>query len=227
MLGQHAGRQAQRFLRRDGGIGPDLNGQFIIVGDLADTGVFHRVVDLQHRGVNAVDGQGGNVVLFDDRLFVALGRNITAALVERKLHHEFGALAQRGDVPVGVQDLEVIACLDAAGGDFAGAGCLNADSAGAVAVDLGGNALQVQNDLGDIFLDALDGRELMDHTVDLDTGDCDTGQRGQQHTTQAVAQRGAEAALQRFHNELAVTAVRGKVDHLDLGAFNLHHKNPP
>ncbi len=50
----------------------------------------------------------------------------------------------------------------------------------------------------------------MHHTVDLDAGG-HTGQRGKKHTTQAVAQRGAEAALQRLDDELTVAAIRRKV----------------
>ena len=38
----------------------------------------------------------------------------------------------------------------------------------------------------------------MNHAVNLDAGDGHTGQRGKKHTTQAVAQCGAKAALQRL-----------------------------
>ena len=64
----------------------------------------------------------------------------------------------------------------------------------------------------------------MHHTVDLDAGHGDTGQRGKKHTTQAVAQRGAEAALEGLDDELTVAAIRGKGSRFDLGAFDLHHK---
>ena len=63
--------------------------------------------------------------------------------------------------------------------------------------------------------------------VDLDRLRGYTRQAGKKHTAQAVAQRGAETAFQRLNNELTITAIRRKVGHLDLGAFNLHHKNPP
>lgn len=48
----------------------------------------------------------------------------------------------------------------------------------------------------------------MHHTVDLDAGDSHTGQRGQKHTTQAVAQGRAEAALEGLDDELTVAAIR-------------------
>ena len=130
-------------------------------------------------------------------------------------------------MPFRVQDLKVIALLDGAGRDFARANSFNADGLGAIAIDLGGNALEVQHDFSHVLAHALNNRELMHDTVDLDAGNCHTGQAGEQHTTQAVAQRGAETAFQRLNNELTITAIRRKVGHLDLGAFNLHHKNPP
>ena len=227
MLGQHAGRQAQGLLRIAGAVGPDFHNQLIEVGDLAHTGTIHRVVDLEDGGVDAVHRQGADVVLLNQRLLVLLSRNITAALVKGQLHDQLSALAQGGNVPLGVQDLEVVAALDGAGSDLAGADGLHADGLGGFAVDLGSDAFEVQDDFGDILTHALDGGELMHHTVDLDAGDSHTGQRGQKHTTQAVAQGRAEAALEGLDDELTVAAIRGKGSRFDLGAFDLHHKNPP
>ena len=130
-------------------------------------------------------------------------------------------------MPLRVQDLQIIAALDGAGSDLAGANGLDADGLGGFAVDLGSDTLEVQDDLGDILTHALDGSELVHHAVNLDAGDSHTGQRGQKHTTQAVAQSRAEAALKGLDNELTVTAIRGKGSRFDLGAFDLHHKNPP
>ena len=227
MLGQHACRKAQSLLCTGGAVGPNLNGQLIIVGDLANTGVFHRVVALEHRGINAVHRQGADIVFLNQRLLVALSGNIAAAFIKGQLHNQLSAVAQGSNVPFRVQDLKVIALLDGAGRDFARANSFNADGLGAVAIDLGGNALEVQHDFSHVLAHALNNRELMHDTVDLDAGNCHTGQAGEQHTTQAVAQRGAETAFQRLNNELTITAIRRKVGHLDLGAFNLHHKNPP
>ena len=63
----------------------------------------------------------------------------------------------------------------------------------------------------------------MDHAVDLDAGHGDTGQRGKKHTTQAVAQGDAKAALQRLRHKFAVAAVRRQACRFDFGTFNLHH----
>src|SRR5699024_221261 len=171
MLGQHTGRQAQGFLRVAGAVGPDLDNELVIVGDLAYTGVIHRVVGFEHRGVDAVDRQGAGVVFLHQREFVALCGDVTTALVEGDLHDQLGALAQGGDMPFRVEDLQVIAALDGTGDELAGAGRLDPDGLGAVAIDLGGNTLEVQDDLRHVLPYALDGGKLMHHAVDLDAGD--------------------------------------------------------
>ena len=48
-----------------------------------------------------------------------------------------------------------------------------------------------------------------------------TRQRGQQHPPQAVAQRDAEAALQRLYDELAVGSVGGKVFSASILGFSI------
>ena len=60
----------------------------------------------EHRGVNAVNGKGVDIVLLDDSLFVALCGHIAATLVESQLHNELGTLAQSCNVPLRVQNFE-------------------------------------------------------------------------------------------------------------------------
>src|SRR5699024_6087136 len=127
-----------------------------------------------------------------------------AALVEGQLHHEPAALAQGGDVPFRIQDLDLVALLDAVGSDLTGAHRLDAHRLGPVRVQLCSDTLQVQDNFGNVFLDALNGGELVDYAVDLDTGHGDAGQRRQKNSAQAVAQRDAETALQRICYEFTV-----------------------
>jgi hypothetical protein len=61
--------------------------------------------------------------------------------------------------------------------------------------------LEVEDDLGDVLLDALDGRELVEHRVDLDARDRGTGDRGEQGATKRVAEGVAEAGLERLDDE--------------------------
>ena len=147
----------------------------------------------------------------------------TMVCLLRSLHHEPAALAQGGNAPFRIQDLDLVALLDAVGSDLTGADCLDAHRFGPVGVQLCSNTLQVQDNFGNVFLDALNGGELVDYAVDLDTGHA--GQRRQKNSAQAVAQRDAETALQRFCYEFTVAAVGREARRFDFGTFNLHHIN--
>ena len=75
------------------------------------------------------------------------------------------------DVRVGLEDLDIGIRLNIAGAHFT---CLiDADDQrlGVVAVQLQRNLLQVEDDVGGIFHDAGNRRELVEHTVDLHCGD--------------------------------------------------------
>ena len=71
-------------------------------------------------------------------------------------------------------------------------------------VQLQHDALQVEQDVDDILLHAVDGGVLVQHPADLDLGRRKAGHRGQQHPAQSVAQRVAIAALERLHGHLGV-----------------------
>jgi len=82
-----------------------------------------------------------------------------------------GSGVERCDVQVGIEDLDLAVALDVAGLDLAGTGGLDEDRLGALrVVELGDQALDVEDDLRHILLDAGDGGELMLHTGDLDGG---------------------------------------------------------
>ncbi len=59
----------------------------------------------------------------------------------------------------------------------------------------------------------------MENVVNFNGGDGNARQRGEQHAAQAVAQRCAEAALQRLHDEFAVGAVRLQIRPFRFWAF--------
>ena len=88
VLGQHTGSQRNGFLCVDRAIGPNLNGQLVVINGLSNTGALDVIIHLEHRGVNAVNGKGVDIVLLDDSLFVALCGHIATALVEGELHDD-------------------------------------------------------------------------------------------------------------------------------------------
>ena len=72
-----------------------------------------------------------------------------------------------------------------------------------------GQALEVQQDIGDIFLHALNGGVFMQHAFNfsLDHGRARHGR--QQHTPERVAERMAKAAIQRFNGNSGGGLARG------------------
>src|SRR4029077_17973455 len=62
--------------------------------------------------------------------------------------------------------------------------------------------LEVQDDVGDVFLDAGDGGELVEHTVDANAGDRRAGNRRQQRAPKRIAKGVTESGLQRLDDEL-------------------------
>ena len=63
---------------------------------------------------------------------------------------------------------------------------------------------QVQNDVGDVFHDAVDGGELVHRAVDLDGGDGRAFEGGEQHAAERVADGVAVTGFKRFSDEFGV-----------------------
>ena len=73
---------------------------------------------------------------------------------QRDLHIQSSAVVQRGNVHLGIQDLNLSVGLDVARGDFTGTHGFNVNRLGAVRVELGQQSLNVQNNVCHVFLDA-------------------------------------------------------------------------
>ena len=71
----------------------------------------------------------------------------------------------------------------------------------AIALHLDRDVLDVEHDVDDVLADAGNRRELVQHAVDVDRGDRGALQRGKQHPAQRVAERLAEAALERLGDD--------------------------
>src|SRR5690606_33349566 len=113
----------------------------------------------------------------------------------------------------GVEDLDVVVGLDVGGGDDARP-ALGQGQGGAVAgAHPDRHVLEVEQHLEHVFLQAFDRAVLVQHAVDLDFGDREAGDRGQQHAAQRVAEGMAVATLERFDHDLRAVAREA----LDLG----------
>src|SRR3954469_22389182 len=204
---QDLGGLAERGLRVDRAVGLDVQRELVVVGALADAGLLDRVGDAPDRREDGVDwGDADRLV---GRL-VLLGGAVAPAAADRHVHLELGLLLERRDVHVGVEDLDARGQVDVLGRDLARAGDDQRGlDLGRVRVHAADDALEVQDDVGDILRDALDRRELVGDALDPDAGDGRAGQRGQQHSAQRVAEGVAEAAVEGLDHERAAMLLDG------------------
>jgi len=112
------------------------------------------------------------------------------------------------DDEVRVEDLDIGDGRDRARAQFAGALALQHETLLAIGVKLERQLLDVQDDIRHVLADTRDRRELVQDAIDLDRGDRTALQRGQQHAPQRVAQRQAEAPLERFCDKHRMRARR-------------------
>ena len=124
---------------------------------------------------------------------------------------------------VGVEDLDAGGQVDVLGRDLAGAGDDQRRlDLGRVGVHAADDALEVQDDVGDVLGDALDRRELVGDALDAHAGDGGAGERGEQHAAQRVAERVAEAAVERLDHERAAVLLDGFAG--DAGDLEVEHR---
>ena len=184
--------------------------QLVIVGDLADAGLLNAVGNAAHRGIDRIDRDQA-----DRRIFRAVGgsRLVTAAGADGEFHAERRAIIQRAEHQIRVHDLDVVAGLDLPGFHFARAGRGQHHALRPLAMHAHGELLDVQHDVGHVLAHAGERREFMQHAVDPHGGDGRALQRGQQNPAQRIAQRHAEAALQRLgDNGGHAAGIRAKLD---------------
>ncbi len=160
----------QRHLRRERAVGPDLQDQAVVVGLLADAGIFGRVANARHRRVDAVDRDQADFLLFVVA-DVLRGGHVAAALVDRQRHFETDIFGQRRDDQVLVDDRDRRVGFDHAGGDRRRPCWRRASFPWLVGVELHDQALDVEDDVGDIFHHARQAGEFVLGAFEADVGD--------------------------------------------------------
>ncbi len=126
------------------------------------------VSHLLDRRIERIDGDQA-----DRRIFGAqtVGRHIALAVLDGEFHAHGGALVQRADHVVGVEDFDIGRDINLTGGYRTGTRSTQNHALGAFGVHAQRQLLDVQDNVDDVFADAFDGREFMHHAVDLDGGD--------------------------------------------------------
>ena len=132
-------------------LGLDVDDEPVEVGALLDAGRLDLVGDLEHRRVDRVDRDAADLLA---RLLVLDGGDVAATALDGELDLELALAVERGEVQVGVVHLDTGRRRDVGGGDDAGA--LLAQVHDDRLVVLGGDdeLLDVQDEVGDVFLDA-------------------------------------------------------------------------
>ena len=98
--------------------------------------------------------------------------------------------------------------LDVAGGDVGRAADVEAERDRLLGAGREHEVLQVQDDVGDVLGDAVDGVELVEGVVEAHLGDGCARDRRQQGAPQGVAEGVAEAGLERTDGELLAVRLR-------------------
>jgi hypothetical protein len=192
-----------RLFGRDGAVGLDLHHQLVEVGALLDAGVLDGVADAA-TGENEASSTMRPIALGGLVAIAAhVARHVAAALLDLDLHVELAALRQVGNDVLGVDDLDVVRRLDVGRRDRALAFLAQHQRDFVAVVQPEDHALEVQHDVDDVFLHAVDGRVLVQHAGDRHFGRRIAHHRRQQHAAQRVAQRVAVAALERLERALA------------------------
>src|SRR5436189_448728 len=215
---QDLGGLADRVARIDRTVSRDVENQLVVVGALTDASGLDVVRDATHGREDRIDRDDADRVLGPA---VELGRDVAAAAPDRQRHLELALVGQVRDLEIGIEDLELRRSLDV----------LRCDGAytplretyfdlGRVAVQAGDQVLEVEEDVGHVLPDARQRRELVRDALDLHRGDRSALERREQHAAPRVAERVAEAAIERLDLEDPAVLVDLLVD--DLRDLELH-----
>lgn len=206
----------------DRAVGPDLQRETVIVGDLTDAHIVHRVVDLHHRRVNGIDGD-----LPDNSariLLVAVGLHIAPALVEGNAHKEAAVLAEACDMQVRVEDFNVGIGFDIRRRNFLFAGRLDVDDFGAVAVQFSDESFDIQNNFCDVLLDAGIVENSCETPSILDRLHRNARQGRQHNAPKGIPKGDAVTSFQRLHCELTILLVIRHEFYADLRPFDIYQR---
>src|SRR3954452_24794465 len=197
-LEKRAAGGGERLARRHRAVGLDVEDQPVAVGHLLDAGVLDLVAHLADRREDRVDRDHADRIA---RLLVLVGHAVADAALDGHLHLERAALADRGQVQVGVQDLDAGGRRDVTGGDLGGTLGLEVHRGRLLQVGAHHELLEVQDHVGDVLGDLGHRRELVQHPVDPDRRDRRPGDRRQQRAPERVPDRVTEPGLERLDGE--------------------------
>ena len=188
-------RRGEGVGRADRAVGLDVDHQAVVVRRLLDAGGLDLERHATDRAEDRVDRDQA-----DGRVFglVLVGGDIAFAGVDRQFHEQVRAFVEVADDVLLVEHLDACGLGDIGGGDDTGPFGGNRQALRPFDFHADRDALEVQDDVGDVLADTGDRGELVQHVVDLDGSDGRALERRHQHAAQRVAEGETEATLQRL-----------------------------
>ena len=214
--------EARASVGGDRPVGLHVEHEPVVVGGLLHPGGLDVEGDPPHRRIDRVDRYHA-----DGRrhLLVLLRGHVAAPLGHGDVDGQPAGAVEGGDRRLRVEDLDVGMGLDVARHHVGGAAGVEPQRHRLVAHHDQHQVLEVQDDVGHVLGHAADGGELVQGAVEADLGDGRARDRRQQRAPQRVADRVAEAGLERADGELLPVAV-GRFENLDGRALHYKHGTP-
>src|SRR5450830_268995 len=153
------------------------------------------------------DAADGLVGIF--RQAADVTRHVAAALLDLDLHVQLATGGQVGNHVVRVDQLDVVRQVDVRCQDGAFAFLLQGQGDCIAVVDLEDHALEVQQQVDDVFLHTVQRRVLVHDAGDRHFGGRVADHRRQQDAAQRVTQGVTIATLERLHHDFGVTGAQG------------------
>src|SRR5437016_1372174 len=151
------GGLADRLVRLDGPVRPDLEDQLVPVRLLANAGLLDQKIRLDDRAEDRIDRNHTDWLAF---FLIALRRHIAFAALDGQLHAEPALVrVQRADIQIRIDDLDVTRRLDVRGLDLLRPADVQRQPHGVFRERDQVEPLEVENDLRDVFLHVRNRRE--------------------------------------------------------------------
>ena len=182
-------------------VGPDLKHQAIVVGALADAGLFDFMLNAHNRREAGIDGNIADGSFLAQRIVY---RAIAASVFDRHFDDKRHIIRHRSDDMLGVNDLDRFVVLDIGRFHDSLFVAIDADRLGLFADVFDDQAFDIQDDIGHILDHAGYCRDFVLHALNADVRHGGTFQARKQHAPKAIADRHAETAFKRLRGKLAV-----------------------
>ena len=227
MLAEYFGRQAHCLVGIQSTFCIYIQRQLVKVSDLTHTGILHCQVYTLNRRIDGVYRNHTDGHVF---CLAFVRADIAASLCNRQLHIQLAvrSAVQCGNDLIRIHDLDILIYLDIGSSHNALTLEFNVSDFCLIglAVVADCKALQIHDDLGNVFFHTGNRAEFMENSLDFHLADSRTRQRGEHDSSQGVAQSRSIASFQRFYNKSAVFFIIGNLCNLNFWFVEIKHTRP-